>query len=785
MRLNKKKLAALAMSAVMAASTMPFPVLAEEFTDGDVVAVETYAGSNDAAVEFGVASVVIAQDGKVTVNYTDGTSDTTTYTATIETKAATCKADKQTIGTVVVEGKTYRKVWTEENTKLPHNVANSEMMYTVDKYPSCTENETGLAHYYKICSACGEEVKQGSDVILPVTDAHTKGEVVTTYENKGNVEISDDGKTIIGLIDKKADGKYVEVVTTYCASCKTPINVEKSDEKVLWATEMPVTSRKVVYDPEGNIKYDSSSETDPSKIVDAKLQLKDCTKDGFYWIVSYNGSEVLSKVAHTVSAHHVTTTVYLAKDTKNQGKLANVTDKDGNVIGVKNLTCKEDIEYYEVEKCIAESNKEISRSEVKVAKASEDHTLNTTGKTKVKAAVDEVKTNGILSKATYNDLKNNEKSYGIKVVTTGDCEEEGTVTITSYCTICGKEADSVTLKVAKREHIWDDPVEENRVEATCTETGSFDTVKYCKVCGKKEVVRKGVVLPKKDHSFVGANGIDYTNAYIKFTGTKVVDDAPLNVKGSSYVPNAKYGMFSVSAAAVIDCENCGKAVEVSNTTNDTVAIKVVDLEKETAEKAGSITLKATWTKTSGGKTTNIEKTSTFPYFSSVVAYFANPDKDPANGLTLDKDNTFRYYENGVFKSDFNGIADYNGAKFFVKDGILASDLNHVQLSPDGKDFYYLTSGRITTEYTGLNPYDGEFFYVVNGKIDLTKNGIVEYNGKKFLVAVGRKVKEANGLWPDPDGTWYFLANGEVQDQYTGTTTYDGKTFTLENGKLVG
>ena len=33
MRLNKKQLAALAMSAVMAASTLPFPVLAEEFTD--------------------------------------------------------------------------------------------------------------------------------------------------------------------------------------------------------------------------------------------------------------------------------------------------------------------------------------------------------------------------------------------------------------------------------------------------------------------------------------------------------------------------------------------------------------------------------------------------------------------------------------------------------------------------------------------------------------------------------------------------------------------------------
>ena len=108
MRLNKKKLAAMAMSAVMAASTIPFPVMAEELSAGDAVTTEVEA-SDSQAKPVEVDYVVIEKDGKVTVYYKGGEKDETTYTATITEKAATCTEPKKYIGTVTVKGVEYKQ----------------------------------------------------------------------------------------------------------------------------------------------------------------------------------------------------------------------------------------------------------------------------------------------------------------------------------------------------------------------------------------------------------------------------------------------------------------------------------------------------------------------------------------------------------------------------------------------------------------------------------------------------------------------------------------------------
>lgn len=65
MKLNKRKLAALAMSAVMAASTMPAVTFAAENTETGAAEIAV----SDAAAE--VIGVVVDENGKVTITYKD------------------------------------------------------------------------------------------------------------------------------------------------------------------------------------------------------------------------------------------------------------------------------------------------------------------------------------------------------------------------------------------------------------------------------------------------------------------------------------------------------------------------------------------------------------------------------------------------------------------------------------------------------------------------------------------------------------------------------------------
>ena len=155
-------------------------------------------------------------------------------------------------------------------------------------------------------------------------------------------------------------------------------------------------------------------------------------------------------------------------------------------------------------------------------------------------------------------------------------------------------------------------------------------------------------------------------------------------------------------------------------------------------------------------------------------------------------NTFCFFKDGQVDEDFEGLTEYDGAKFYVKDGVVVKDMNGLYLVSGADDetttddkFYFFSNGQIQSEYKGLALYDNEWFYLENGYLDTNTNGIVEYDGGKFIVAVGRIAKEANGLWQDPkDKKWYFAANGQIQTQHTGVAGYDGKLFYVIKGELA-
>ena len=159
-----------------------------------------------------------------------------------------------------------------------------------------------------------------------------------------------------------------------------------------------------------------------------------------------------------------------------------------------------------------------------------------------------------------------------------------------------------------------------------------------------------------------------------------------------------------------------------------------------------------------------------------------PVLDKKNGLVLDDDGKLRVYKKDQIDTNYSGIVEYSGNKFFVAKGEMCSDASGLNLY-DGK-WYYLSNGQIQIQYTGLVQYDGEWFYITNGVLDSSKNGLVDYDGSKFLVSEGRIRYDVNGLWQNFDGSWYFLANGQVQTQHTGVAEYDGAFFFVRAGKLA-
>lgn len=781
MRLNKKKLAALAMSAVMAASTMPFPVLAEEFTDGGEVAVaDTYAVT--------VSDVEIDLKGNVTITYDDGTKSYATTTEKVLRKKAVCGVSAaQYAYTYTVGGKTgFSDDFAEGEVPQHHYVTKEEWI----KYPTCTENGSKkVSSVCENCEAVNPDVATQTVVVAKLD--HTWGENKVRYGLLTNITYTDkDDPNTYKLTDDTKDGTYTKVTYHVCEECGKSDDIER--EKItIKATNVSVKEKVVVLGADSNIKdtrlvaaNTTDNKVQLATVKDNEIALKDCKKDGKYWIVSLdkNGVEI-DREEHIVEAHHVESVTFAPKTADDALMLVATYDEDHNQTGYTNKSCNKDAYYYVTTTCTAEG-KQLSKEEVKAEPAGA-HKVKSASKFAVNKAKKEADTNGCLSVASYEELKATAATAnsGIKLTVKDSCETVGTLTVTYYCQECGEPTgDVVTMNVAKLGHDWSETTRENVVEATCSKEGSYDTVRTCKVCGEKEVVRTGVIIPKTAHSFIDKNGATVQDdAYITFTGNVVVDvnGESLDDKGKAFNSNQYYSAFTVTADAVVKCDVCGETEKLAD-----LDLTVADIQKESGNgEAGSITLKTTYVKAlSSGKTEKIEDTYTVPYFSNMVAYLdRNPAKDPINGLHKDDDGVWRYYENNEV-TDFTGIADYQGGKFFVANGVLCSDAKGLNLY--NGEWYFLAGGQIQTQVTGLAMYNGEWFFLTNGKLDRSKTGLVEYDGAKFIIAKG-ELQRYSGLWQDPaDGTWYFAALGQIQEQYTGTAIYDGQTFELVNGKLV-
>lgn len=192
--------------------------------------------------------------------------------------------------------------------------------------------------------------------------------------------------------------------------------------------------------------------------------------------------------------------------------------------------------------------------------------------------------------------------------------------------------------------------------------------------------------------------------------------------------------------------------------------------------------------------TTINVTSTNGTKASVtVTVSAQPDDTKRNyeddpDATANGDGTYTVKDkDGVVLDDYTGMVDFDGEKFLMIDGEMATTKDHsgIQLDPVNSDvFWYLAYGMVQYGYDGLSFYDGEFFFVQDGQVDLGLSGFVNHDGETFFVSMGRMAQEANGLQMDPKtGKWYFCALGRVTQEYTGIAEYNGASFYVKNGEL--
>ena len=803
--MNKKRLAALAMSAVMAAGTVSIPVNAADFSDGaavqeataeaetltvDVVEDETPAAGEDLSLVEG--SIKWDMD-KATVTY-QATDNATgkTETRTIDAKKVETKASCEVGAGFYLEasilGQTYTSTTKETGDPLGHNWVKKE---DVTKQATCTEDGEKTITTY--CDRCNTVKETSTEPIS--AKGHDVRESEVTYECLKNTMLDDNGKVVLKDITKK--GTYNEVKTGKCVVCGKEVVVK--EEKTIQPEATVEGTSKIV-------KVENISAKETKAVVGADPKAKDfpsvdeiildnCSKDGSYTVEVYDThNKVIDEYTVTVPAHHTYGIPTAEAKNKDDAKyLAPARwDADKKELIVVNYTCLKDVEYNEVYTCASCDHKE---TVAKVAAKSDKHNVDAKAKAYVK---------GLSTAVEYSDLINNslikDNKY-VKVVNeTATCDKAGTVAVELYCQVCGEKVETISgVKVKKLGHNWVTK-SENKVEATCENSGSYESVTACDRCGQ-EKSRKTITIKRLPHTneletkLTGegtpiTDTIKGSEASIQFIGSLVFGDKDYKAGdkfngGKDYTDKDGNVITSGTVKAVV-ITNC--AVCHNNEVKLTVApqdIKVKAVTKETrdvvtgkATAPGSITLVATYT----DKNADVDKLTkeiTLPYYSepmdTTVGY---------TGLHKDVDGVYRYYVNGEFDEDYAGIVELDGNEFFVASGVLCKDAMGLNQNVDGK-WYFLAYGQIQKGHAGLVEYDGAWFYVDDeGELKEEITGLVDYDGGTFLFINGRLAKEVNGLWQNSDSKWYFLANAQVQKQHTGLALYDGEWFYVVDGMLA-
>ncbi len=799
MRLNKKRLAALAMSAVMAASAVPFPVYAEELSAGEdvVVSSEVVAEPTTEAVvetpevgadtsttwkvdeksikwyynnekDYGVTftkvdtadekhteDVKLTQDNGVKAKVKEEAN--CGHGTKIELSAELILGVSKT-GEVVLDDQVEKHTWKED--------------VKVTKAPTCCEAGKGVA--VRDCTIC-EAHEEGVEVDIPATGEHdfdeSKG---VQYRNFKNAQLDENGKPEV--IDVTVAASYD--IYGYCKTGKNWVEKEKveipsttvkyakvsTDKDTIKGIAMTAAELMAVADGTPNEK--GLIPIAEFKIDIDDIKMLNCDEAGSY-VVEYTdnaGHTIDSKTVAVAPHHYMQDTFFVFENKSDSEQVTIKAEKDGTYTVTSN-SCVKSIKYKEVKNCanVAGCNQKSQEfKNVKVAKGGtfsekmtiqrvvsvEDKEAKATGKHVInkdlKKAIEKLFEKKIVSIAELEktiEENRNEKTDVTVDVPAEVCEKGGVVTVNYICTIDKKTVvESQEYTVTASGHITTGKtVIENEVAATCEANGKYDSVLYCTRCGK-EIQRISKVIPRLKH----------TNEVKSFA----------NGTGEDNYDADKNAEIKFVGSVVVAPEQGGYEV------ND----KITEKYKNYQPFAGYST-----TKVNLGVYTEV---------------FTNCEKCHNHEVRLNnylQDNvTLKVKE---VENDKNGEAGYIVFETtYTKENAGADNGVITVVSP--KIPYYSSveayNGRVEPESKdGLyKDEDGKYRYYVDGVFQKDTTGVIDYAGNKFVVVNGVLANETSGLWYDEASkTWYFLSEGQVRADYSGTVLYDGEWFYVSNGKL--
>ena len=790
--LNKKRLAALSLSAVMAASTISIPVNAADFSDGtDVVAQEAEGFSAEAESQ----SIEVTEDTKDSVkdatpsytvdgvvffyndeNYDDYTIiirkstaggqkqyETTTIQKAggkIVEEAANCEHAQRLKMTISFgENQYFESGWynvKNGDLKREHNWVKTGNVWSVDN-PDHFKPGHVKVEYKCSYDDCGK-TKTEIELLDPIE--HSWGDWVyiagqnVVGDDNGYVVWEDEAKKIPKLIDNNRDGYYTK--TRYCTVDKAQ-DTENTKEEVYYAKAIYyakiVSQKGIATNLVDGQKYTSPSAQLP--LDEATIELKDCNVGGSYVIEYYNAeNKKVSQKTVEVKAHHYKTFATAVFATKNEADQCTVTyDENGNLV-VKNNSCYLPVVYTEVTHCQAKGCKEnkhtsktdferpnkcnnlpITGTKTKTAAPEGQHIIRTSLKNQINALIK--KGDGYVKYSELKKIADSEPAGEdfVQISARKDCATAEKVTISYICVVDKKTVvETVDVTVHPEKHIGLAPVNENEVAATCSAPGHYEAVTYCANCGK-EMERRKVDVPRLKHT----NETDVLG-----NGLGVND---VNTDKTAYIAF----------------------------TGD----KVVDIRGENLEKKG-IAQNVNFVGEYGSK----QHKSEFGVYAYVYTNCANC-KDHEVKLIDDIQDKVNITVVDIKKQSESGKAGSITLKAtYVKkdkaDGVATTEFTVPY-------FTSIEAYQSRVEEAPINGFqkneDGKYLYYVDGKFQENVSGLVEYAGRKYLVEKGVLCDSVNGVTLVGNEAFYFFANGVLQSHYTGLAMYDGQSFYLVNGKV--
>ena len=154
------------------------------------------------------------------------------------------------------------------------------------------------------------------------------------------------------------------------------------------------------------------------------------------------------------------------------------------------------------------------------------------------------------------------------------------------------------------------------------------------------------------------------------------------------------------------------------------------------------------------------------------------------------DNHWFMIEDGELVIDANGLFDYDGGTFVFAAGMLQDTANGLWYNAgpwDGADYewYFLANGQVQKQYEGVTEYDGEFFKIKDGKLGKGFD-TGEYGGQRFVFYDGRRWAYYYGAFEDSNSVFYEVEDGRIVGLYSGVAwdRVSGLYYEIKDGKLV-